>query len=233
MSYLRICWPLIRYNQPTNSEISECMSVLSKTWRFITHTIASSSYYHNYHHLRRLRVLNTRCVVWYSHSILFVLVSFYPITVHDWIMAMMSWPSCQQRRLWHCCRGRYISCSSCLWPEVAGLHLRIIRNLHWLPIKQRIAFKLSPLAPHCQWQSWSPYLAFTSPPGPLHKGRFRSSSFNIRRSASHYDLVLQLYHLKVGDLSFHADNPRAYHSLPTQHVELITDTSLSANSRQK
>ena len=94
-----------------------------------------------------------------------------------------------------------------------------MRALHWLPLKQRIDFKVCLLV-HQTINGKAPsYLQDLIVP---------SVSVSRRatlRSASHHDLVLQSSHRKLGDRAFSVAGPRVWNSLPTE-LKTITDTSV-------
>ena len=98
-----------------------------------------------------------------------------------------------------------------------------LKALHWLPVKQRIEFKLCLLV-HLVINKRAPvYLqnlltTTASVPG-------RASN----RSASNNDLVKQSTRLKLGECAFSVAGPRVWNRLPT-HLKAITDTRvLGAN----
>ena len=94
-----------------------------------------------------------------------------------------------------------------------------IRALHWLPIKQRIDFKLCLLV-HQTVNGRAPsYLQDLITPSVSVPRRA------TLRSASHHDLVLQSSHRKLGDRAFSVAGPRAWNSLPIE-LKTITDTSV-------
>ena len=94
-----------------------------------------------------------------------------------------------------------------------------IRALHWLPIKQRIEFKLCLLV-HQTVNGRAPsYLQDLITPSVSVPRRA------TLRSASHHDLVLQSSHRKLGDRAFSVAGPRAWNSLPIE-LKTITDTSV-------
>ena len=94
-----------------------------------------------------------------------------------------------------------------------------IQALHWLPIKQRIDFKLCLLV-HQTVNGRAPsYLQELITPSVSVPRRA------TLRSASHHDLVLQSSHRKLGDRSFSVAGPRAWNSLPVE-LKTITETSI-------
>jgi hypothetical protein len=91
--------------------------------------------------------------------------------------------------------------------------------LHWLPIKQRIDFKVCLLV-HQTINGRAPsYLQDLIAPSV---SVLRRATL---RSASHHDLVLQSSHRKLGDRAFSVAGPRLWNSLPTE-LKTITDTSV-------
>jgi len=94
-----------------------------------------------------------------------------------------------------------------------------IKALHWLPIKQRIQFKLCLLV-HLAINGRAPsYLkdlinTTASMPG-------RASN----RSASNNDLIIQSTRLKLGQRAFSVAGPRTWNLLPTD-LKLTTDTAI-------
>ena len=94
-----------------------------------------------------------------------------------------------------------------------------LQTLHWLPIKQRIQFKLCLLV-HLAINGRAPaYLkelitTTASVPG-------RASN----HSASNNDLVIQSTRLKLGERAFSAAAPRAWNQLPT-HLKTTTNTAV-------
>jgi hypothetical protein len=94
-----------------------------------------------------------------------------------------------------------------------------IRTLHWLPIKQRIDFKVCLLVHQTINGRAPPYLQDLITPSV---SVLRRSTL---RSASHHDLVLQSSHRKLGDRAFSVAGPRIWNSLPIE-LKTITDTSV-------
>ena len=95
-----------------------------------------------------------------------------------------------------------------------------IRALHWLPIKQRIDFKLCLLV-HQTVNGRAPsYLQDVITPSVSVPRRA------TLRSTSHHDLVLQSSHRKLGDRAFSVSGPRVWNSLLIE-LKSITDTSVS------
>ena len=94
-----------------------------------------------------------------------------------------------------------------------------IRALQWLPIKQRIDFKVCLLVHQSINGSAPSYLQDLITPSVLVLRRA------TLRSASHHDLVLQSSHRKFGDRAFSVAGPRAWNSLPIE-LKTITDTSV-------
>ena len=94
-----------------------------------------------------------------------------------------------------------------------------IRALHWLPIKQRIDFKLCLLVHHTVNGRAPSYLQDLISPSVSVPRR------STLRSASLHDLVLKSSHRKFGDRSFSVAGPRAWNALPIE-LKTITDTSL-------
>ena len=132
--------------------------------------------------------------------------------------------------LLHCCPDRVASVDSCAVAESvtcrcsSGLKPRdhiseSIRALRWLPIKQRIDFKLCLLVHHTVNGRAPSYLQDLITPSVSIPRR------STLRSASHHDLVLQSSHRKFGDRSFSVTGPRASNALPKE-LKSITDTSL-------
>jgi hypothetical protein len=94
-----------------------------------------------------------------------------------------------------------------------------IRALHWLPIKQRIEFKLCLLVHHTVNGRAPSYLRDLITPSVSVPRR------STLRSASHHNLLLQSSHRKFGDRSFSVAGPRAWNALPIE-LKTITDTLL-------
>ena len=94
-----------------------------------------------------------------------------------------------------------------------------LRALHWLPVKQRIEFKLCLLV-HLAVNGRAPsYLQDLITPSASVPGRASL------RSASNHDLVVQSSHLKLGDRTFSVAGPRAWNRLPIE-LKTVTDTAL-------
>jgi len=94
-----------------------------------------------------------------------------------------------------------------------------LKTLHWLPIKQRIQFKLCLLA----------HLAITGRAPPYLQDLITPTSSVPRRasnrSASNHDLVKKLTSLKLGQRAFSVAALRAWNSLPKE-LKIVTDTAV-------
>ena len=94
-----------------------------------------------------------------------------------------------------------------------------LRALHWLPVKQIIEFKLCLLV-HLAVNGRAPsYLQDLITPSASVPGRASL------RSASNHDLVVQSFHLKLGDRTFSVAGPRAWNRLPIE-LKTVLDTAL-------
>ena len=93
-----------------------------------------------------------------------------------------------------------------------------IRALHWLPIKQRIDFKLCLLVHHTFNGRAPSYLQGLITPSASVPRR------STLRSASHHNLIVQSSHRKFGNRAFSVAGPRAWNSLPVE-LKTISDTT--------
>jgi len=94
-----------------------------------------------------------------------------------------------------------------------------LQALHWLPVKQRIEFKLCLLV-HLALNGRAPsYLQDLITPSASVSGRASL------RSASNHDLVVQSSRLRLGDRAFSVAGPRTWNCLPTE-LKIVTDTAL-------
>jgi len=94
-----------------------------------------------------------------------------------------------------------------------------LQTLHWLPIKQRIQFKICLLV-HLAINGRAPiYLKDLITPTASMPGRASN------RSASNNDLVIPSTRLKLGQRAFSVAGPRTWNQLPTE-LKTITDTTV-------
>ena len=94
-----------------------------------------------------------------------------------------------------------------------------LRTLHWLPIQQRIQYKLCllvHLALNGRAPSYLTDLLDTTASMPGRSGN---------RSASHNDLVQRSTRLKLGERAFSVAGPLNWNSLPNK-LKTITDTAV-------
>jgi len=86
----------------------------------------------------------------------------------------------------------------------------VLRDLHWLPIRQRITFKTAVLAYKCQHGMAPQYLQTYCQPMSARSGR------RHLRSAQTGQLCVPRTRTKFGDRSFAVQGPRVWNSLPAE-----------------
>ena len=92
-------------------------------------------------------------------------------------------------------------------------------DLHWLPIRQRILFKLSTLVSKCLRRTAPSYLTDMCIPVSTASGR------SCLRSSSRRDLRIPRYRLsQYGSRSFSVSGPTAWNSLPTAVCDLSSSS---------
>ena len=92
----------------------------------------------------------------------------------------------------------------------------VLQSLHWLPVRQRIMFKLAVLVHKC--------LNGCAPAYLIHDCRLiRPCRSGLRSSSSMIKLEVPPTRTTIGDRSFAVDGPRVWNSLPAS----IRDPSLS------
>ena len=99
----------------------------------------------------------------------------------------------------------------------------LLRDLHWLPVSQRIEFKLAVLTYRCLHAMAPPYLA-----DELHRVADIDSQRRLR-SASTSTLIPPTRHSIIGDHAFLVAAWRVWNSLPSS---VTSSTSLSAFRRR-
>ena len=86
----------------------------------------------------------------------------------------------------------------------------ILRQLHWLPVRQRIIFKTAVLVYKCLHGMAPPYLSTYCEPTSSHGGR------RHLRSAESGQLIVPRTRTNYGDRSFAVYGPVVWNSLPTK-----------------
>ena len=85
----------------------------------------------------------------------------------------------------------------------------VLRQLHWLPVRQRVVFKLAGLVHQSLVGAAPAYLADDCRlPSDVGRRPLRSNSSNMRK------LLVPRTHNKLGDRSFSAAGPRLWNDLP-------------------
>lgn len=84
----------------------------------------------------------------------------------------------------------------------------LLRDLHWLPVRERITFRLAVLAYRCQHDMAPPYLATS-----LHRVADVESRRRLRSAATPALVVPQSAHSTIGDRAFPVAAARAWNSL--------------------
>ena len=141
------------------------------------------------------------------------------MTHYCFITRWLSWLSCRHQHSHHCNEW----CTQLLDLSPRDHVASALKSFHWLPVKQRIEFKLCLLV-HLAINGQAPiYLkdlikTTASVPG-------RASN----RSASNNDLVIQRTRLKLGGRAFFVAAPRVWNQLPTE-LKAAIDTVIQTES---